>query len=257
VQRFLARTTVPLHRAAPGRSTSTLEPGRRDGDGVAMAYRAGAPVANMEFFQFHPTVPLPPNAKSFLVTEAIRGEGAILRRPDGEAFMKTLRPARELAPRDIVARAIDNEMKVHGFDSCSSTSRTATRSSCARASRTSTRRACASGIDMTRQPIPVVPAAHYLCGGVVVDLDGATALPRLYACGEAACTGLHGANRLASNSLLEALVFAHRASADACRRLAEDSRRWPGLAPWDPGHATDSDESVVVTQNWEEVRRFM
>src|SRR5438105_15481841 len=113
------------------------------------------------------------------------------------------------------------------------------------------------GIDMTRQPIPVVPAAHYACGGVLADLDGATALDRLYACGEVACTGLHGANRLASNSLLEALVFAHRAARHACARLGEDRRRWPDMRPWDPGHATDSDESVVVTQNWDEIRRFM
>jgi L-aspartate oxidase len=166
-------------------------------------------------------------------------------------------PRAELAPRDIVARAIDHEMKVHGFESVflDITHRDPefVRTRFPHVYETCLR----FGIDMTRQPIPVVPAAHYLCGGVVVDLEGATALPRLYACGETACTGLHGANRLASNSLLEALVFAHRASADACRRVAEDTKRWPGLAPWDPGHATDSDESVVVTQNWEEVRRFM
>jgi L-aspartate oxidase len=166
-------------------------------------------------------------------------------------------PRAELAPRDIVARAIDNEMKVHGFESVflDITHRPA---DFVRTRFPNVYETCLRyGIDMTRQPIPVVPAAHYLCGGAVVDLDGATALPRLYVCGEAACTGLHGANRLASNSLLEALVFAHRASADACRRVADDTRRWPDLAPWDPGHATDSDESVVVTQNWDEIRRFM
>jgi len=191
------------------------------------------------------------------VTEALRGEGAVLRRPDGEAFMKRYDARAELAPRDIVARAIDNEMKVHGFE-CVYLDISHRDAEFVRRRFPTVYETCRRfGIDMTRQPIPVVPAAHYACGGVLADLDGATALERLYACGEVACTGLHGANRLASNSLLEALVFAHRAARHACARLGEDRRRWPDMRPWDPGHATDSDESVVVTQNWDEIRRFM
>jgi L-aspartate oxidase len=222
-----------------------------------MAYRAGVPIANMEFFQFHPTCLFHPAAKSFLLTEALRGEGAILRRPDGEPFMARYDPRAELAPRDIVARAIDNEMKVHGFE-CVYLDITHRGPDFVRTRFPTVYQICLRfGIDVSREPIPVVPAAHYACGGVVTDRDGTTALPRLYACGEVACTGLHGANRLASNSLLEALVFAHRASRHACARLREDHRRWPDMRGWDPGHAIDSDESVVVTQNWDEIRRFM
>src|SRR2546427_1577827 len=222
-----------------------------------MAYRAGAPVANMEFFQFHPTCLYHPQAKSFLVTEALRGEGAVLRRPDGEAFMNRYAPRAELAPRDVVARAIENEMRGHGFD-CVSLDIPHRAAEFVRSRFPTVYETCRRfGIDMTRQPIPVVPAAHYACGGAVADLDGATALDRLYACGEVACTGLHGANRLASNSLLEALVFAYRAAIHARARLREDRRRWPDIRPWDPGHATARDQSVVVTQNWDEIRRFM
>jgi L-aspartate oxidase len=257
VHRFLGRATFLCTGGAGKVYLYTSNPDVATGDGVAMAYRAGVPIANMEFFQFHPTCLFHPAAKSFLVTEALRGEGAILRRPDNEPFMARYDARAELAPRDIVARAIDNEMKVHGFE-CVYLDISHRDADFVRRRFPTVAETCARfGVDITRQPIPVVPAAHYACGGVVADGDGKTALPRLYAAGEVACTGLHGANRLASNSLLEALVFAHRAATHASAELDRDRDRWPDLRPWDPGPAIDSDESVVVTQNWDEIRRFM
>ena len=232
----------------------TTNPDTATGDGIAMAWRAGCRVANLEFIQFHPTCLYHPHAKSFLITEAMRGEGGILRLPDGTRFMPAHDDRAELAPRDIVARAIDYEMKKHGLD-CVFLDMTHKGVAFLREHFPNIFARCRElGIDIAAQPIPVVPAAHYTCGGIVVDLAARTDLPGLYALGEAACTGLHGANRLASNSLLECVVFSEAAAADI---RAQKPARMPKLPRWDESRVTDADEEIVISHNWDELRRFM
>jgi L-aspartate oxidase len=236
----------------------TTNPDVATGDGVAMAWRAGARISNMEFFQFHPTCLFHPEAKNFLISEALRGEGGILRNGRGEAFMARYHTLKELAPRDIVARAIDSELKQSG-ESCVYLDMTHLPAEFLLEHFPTIHARCMSlGIDMRSQPIPVVPAAHYLCGGVQVDLEGRASIAGLYAVGEASCTGLHGANRLASNSLLEAAVYGERAAKAAIEYVRDGEDVTALRVPdWDTGAAGDADEQVVVTQSWDEIRRLM
>ncbi len=233
----------------------TSNPDIATGDGIALAWRAGAPIKNLEFIQFHPTCLYHPTAKSFLISEAVRGEGAVLVDASGRHFMETIDPRGSLAPRDIVARAIDHEMKMSGAPCVYLDIRSKPADFLQRRFPNIYRTCQQFGFDMAKDLIPVVPAAHFYCGGVAAGIDGITELPGLLACGEVACTGLHGANRLASNSLLEALVCAH-AMAEAVGALPH-ARLKAVIPPWEKGAAVPSDEAVLIEHNWNEVRTCM
>ena len=256
VERIFAKKTILATGGASKVYQYTSNPDVASGDGIAMAWRAGCRVANMEFNQFHPTCLFHPEAGNFLLTEALRGEGAILRRPDGSRFMPSFDERAELAPRDIVARAIDFEMKRLGADCMYLDISHKSADFIKQHFPNIYEKTKSLGIDITKQPMPVVPAAHYTCGGVMINKQGKTDINNLYAIGEVAYTGLHGANRMASNSLLECLVFARAAALDIEHQI-DPYQSIVELPDWDESRVTNSDEEVVIQHNWHELRLFM
>jgi L-aspartate oxidase len=254
VNTFAAPNTLIATGGAGKVYLYTTNPDTSTGDGIAMAWRAGCQIANMEFVQFHPTCLYHPQAKSFLISEAVRGEGGLLKLPDGTRFMPAHDERAELAPRDVVARAIDFEMKKRGLDCVFLDISHKGHDFICHHFPNIYARCLELGIDITRDPIPIVPAAHYTCGGIVVDQAARTGVSGLYVAGEASCTGLHGANRLASNSLLECIVYAEAASLDIINR---PKFTLPNIPEWDESRVTDADEEVVIAHNWDELRRFM